>query len=94
MMMWLVPQRAPVTAGQMNSVIGQNQQLRMELHQSLLAHRTDAERAQEITKLRDAQVQSDFSAMRVEFEKRQAEWVEKVHVDKENSDAAIHAEQQ
>ncbi len=45
-------------------------------------------------KQRDAQVQSDFRAMRAEFEKRQAEWVEKVCIDKEKSDAAIRVEQQ
>ncbi len=94
MMMQLVPQRAPVTAEQVDSVIEQNQQLQSELDQLLLAHRTDAERAHEIMKQRDAQVQSDFRAMTAEFEKRQVEWVKKVHVDKEKSDAAICVEQQ
>ncbi len=36
------------------------------------------------------QVQSDFRAMKAEFEKRQVEWVEKVHINKE----ATRAEQQ
>ncbi len=92
LMMQLVPRTALTTAEQMDSMIEQNQQLQSELDQSLLAHWTDAKQARDITKQRDAQVQSDFRAMKAEFEKRQAEWVKKVHVDKEKSDAAIHAE--
>ncbi len=84
-MTWSVPRKAPVTAAQKDSMIEQNQQLCMELDQSLLMHRTDVEHTQETMKQRDAQVQSDFRAMTAEFEKRQAEWVEK-------SEAAIHAE--
>ncbi len=63
-----VPRKAPVTVVQMDSMIEQNQQLRMELDQSLLAHQTDAEHAQETMKQKDAQVQSDFRAMTAEFE--------------------------
>ncbi len=94
MMTWSVPRKAPVTAAQMDSVIEQNQQLRMELDQSLLVHQTDVERAQEIMKQKDAQVQSDFRAMMAEFERRQAEWVKNARLEKEKSDAAMRAEQQ
>ncbi len=41
----------------------------MELDQSLLTHQTDEEHAQEATKQKDAQVQSDFRAMTAKFEK-------------------------
>ncbi len=92
MMTWSVPRKAPVTAAHVDSMIEQNQQLRMELDQSLLMHWTNVEQAQETAKQRDAQVQSDFRAMWAEFEKRQAEWVEKARVDKEKSDVAVRAE--
>ncbi len=94
LMMQTVPQRVPVTAEQVDSMIEQNQQLRSELDQSLLTHWTDAEPAQKITKQRDAQVQSDFRAMRAEFEKRQVEWVKKARINKEKSETAIHVERQ
>ncbi len=93
LMMWSVPRRASVTAAHMDSMTEQNQQLRMELDQSLFAHQTDAERAKEITKQRDVQVQSEFRAMRAEIEKRQVEWAEKARVDKQRSDAALHEQQ-
>ncbi len=93
LMMQSIPRRAPVMAAHMDSVTEQNQQLRMELDQSLLAHWTDAESAKEVTKQKDAQVQSDFRAMRVEFEKRQVELAEKAHADKERSDAALCEQQ-
>ncbi len=54
LMMWSVPRRTPVMAAHVDSVIEQNQQLRMELEQSLLAYRTDVERMQEATKQKDA----------------------------------------
>ncbi len=63
-------------------MIEQNQQLQLELDQSLLTHHTDAEQTCEATKQRDVQFQSDFRAMKTEFEKRQAEWAEKAQVDK------------
>ncbi len=66
----------------------------MELDQLLLVHRMDAERMQETMKQKDAQVQSDFWVMTAEFEKRQVEWVKKVCINKERSNAAIRAEQQ
>ncbi len=89
MMTWSVPRKAPVTAAQVDSMIEQNQQLQMELDQSLLVHWTDAERTQETMKQRDTQVQSDFRAMTAEFERRQAEWVENACTDKEKSSAAM-----
>ncbi len=92
LMTWSVPRRAPVTAAQMDSVIEQKQQLHAELDQSLLAHRTDAEQARDIMQQRDVQVQSDFRAMKAEFERRQAEWVKKACIDKEKSDMAVRAE--
>ncbi len=67
LMMQSVPRRAPITAEHVDSVIEQNQQLRLELDQSLLAHRTDAKQACEAMKQKDAQVQSDFRAMKTEL---------------------------
>ncbi len=67
MMMQSVPRKVPVMAAQMDSVIEQNQQLQMELGQSLLMHHTDVEHAQEMMKQKDVQVQSDFRAMTTEF---------------------------
>ncbi len=77
MMTQSVHRKEPVTAAQMDSVIEQNQLLRMELDQSLLAHQNDAERMQETMKQKDMQAQSDFRAMMAEFEQKKAEWVEK-----------------
>ncbi len=92
LLMRSVPRRAPIMTEQMDSVIEQNQQLRLELEQSLLTHRTDAKRACEAMKQKDVQVQSDFRVMRTEFEKRQVEWAEKAHVDQEKYEVSIHVE--
>ncbi len=72
-------------------MIEQNQQLQSELEQALLAHRTDAEGAKQMTQQTDVQFQSDFRAMKTEFEWRQAEWQEKACVEKEQNEVSAHA---
>ncbi len=66
-------------------MIEQNQQLQSELEQALLAHRTNAEQAKQATQQRDMQFQSDFRVMKTELEQRQAEWLEKARVEKEQN---------
>ncbi len=72
----LVYRQAPITAAEMDSMVEQNQQLRLELDQSLLAHQIDVEHAQEMMLQKDAQNQSDFRAITAEFEWKQAQWAE------------------
>ncbi len=46
-----------------------------------------------MTKQRDAQFQSDFRAMQTEFAKRQAEWLEMLHLEWEKHEASARDEQ-
>ncbi len=71
-----VHRQAPITAAEMDSVVAKNQQLQMELDQSLLMHQTDVERAQELMSQKDVQNQSDFRAVMAEFHQKQVEWAE------------------
>ncbi len=66
----------------------------MELDQSLLTHRNDVERAQEMMLQREAQVQSDFRAMMAEFKWKKVKWAEEWRVNMEKSDAALAALQE
>ncbi len=90
----LVYPPAPISAEQVNSMVEHNQQLQYELEQALLAHRNDAERVKHMTQQRDVQFQSDFRVMQAEFAKRQAEWLETSHTEKEKTEASACAEQQ
>ncbi len=90
---WPVSPPMPILAEQAQHMIEQNRQLQVELDQSLLAHQNDAERAQQATKQRDVQFQSDFRVIQTEFAKRQAEWQETSHVEQEISEEAMCMEQ-
>ncbi len=91
---WPAELPAPIMAEQANYMVEQNQQLQNELGQALLAHRNDAERAQEATKQRDMQFQSDFRVMQTEFARRQTERQETSCVEWEKYEASACAEQQ